>query len=190
VTTSTVRRPIPWGQVALLLLALAEVAVAILIGQWIGAGWTILALLGLSALGLSLLAREGRSALAALTGAGRAAGTRGPGTGQRTATPGAAGSRGGRVLAGLLLFIPGFVTAAAGLLLLLPPVQTLAGRLLQDHLARRGAGPGPASGGVVQGEIVVTDVQVSDLREVRARDAHEPGPPREPGSPPEIADDA
>src|SRR4051812_35110795 len=158
-TTPTARRPIAWGRVAVLSLLLAEIAVAFAVGEAIGAGWTLLALAVLSLLGFWVLLREGRTALAAF-----ARGTTGtPADSQARPGPAAAPDTATGVAAGLLLVVPGFLTGLAGLLLLIPAVRHRAGRRVASVLTRR-ATVG-RRGDVVVGEIVITDVTVSDVKE-------------------------
>ncbi|GAB3978654.1 hypothetical protein GCM10027615_53420 [Plantactinospora veratri] len=47
---------------ALLLTGIVEIAVFVLLGRWIGFGWTLLLVLAASLLGLALLRREGMRA--------------------------------------------------------------------------------------------------------------------------------
>jgi UPF0716 protein FxsA len=173
-TTPTARRPIAWGRVAVLSLLLAEIAVAFAVGAAIGAGWTLLALAVLSLLGFWVLLHEGRVALAAF--AGRATGTPADSPANPDATPARDTATG--VAAGLLLVVPGFLTGLAGLLLLVPPVRQRAGRRVASVLARRTTVR--RVGDVVVGEIVVTDLTGSDVKE--------PGTPGGPGSHPGISD--
>lgn len=109
---------------ALLLTAIVEIAVFVLLGRWIGFGWTILLVLAVSALGLMLLRREGMRAWRRFRAA--AEGGRPPGP---EVTDGLIG-----LLAGALLAVPGLVTGAAGLLLTVPPT-----RRLVRHQVRRAA---------------------------------------------------
>ncbi len=46
------------------LLVLAELIVFVLVASWIGVGWTMLATLATSAVGVALLGRQGTRALA------------------------------------------------------------------------------------------------------------------------------
>lgn len=93
------------------LLPLTEIALFILIGGQIGVGAT-LALIALSALlGASILRGQQAQAAAMMQGALRV-------------QPGTFLAQGAfRVLAGLLLILPGFLTDALGLALLVPPLQ-------------------------------------------------------------------
>jgi UPF0716 protein FxsA len=117
------------------LLVLAEVVVFVLVAQWIGVGWTILATLATSVLGWYLLARQGTRALADLRERAR---TR--------RSPGAELGNAGLVAAGgLLMVLPGFVGDVVGLLCLLPPtrflVRGLLGRAVTSRLPVELRGP-------------------------------------------------
>jgi len=97
------------------LLVLAELVVFVLVAQWIGVGWTILATLATSVLGWMLLARQGTRALAELRERAR---TR--------RSPGAELGNAGLVAAGgLLMVLPGFIGDLIGLLCLLPGTRNL-----------------------------------------------------------------
>ena len=97
------------------LLILAELIVFVLVAQWIGFGWTILATLATSVLGWILLARQGTRALADLRQSVR---TR--------RSPGAELGNAGLVAAGgLLMVLPGFIGDLVGLLCLLPGTRNL-----------------------------------------------------------------
>jgi UPF0716 protein FxsA len=150
---------------ALLVLAAVEIAVFVLIAQWIGVGWAILLGLAFSACGVVLLGREGRRGWRRF----REAASGGAPAG-REAAHGLAG-----VLAALLLILPGFVSGITGLLLLIPRVRRLAAGRMQAATEKRvpsrvagdlfgprqvrvqrptpGAAPNPADE-VVEGEIV------------------------------------
>jgi len=97
------------------LLLLAELVVFVLVAQWIGVGWTILATLATSVIGWVLLARQGTRALADLRERAR---TR--------RSPGAELGNAGLVAAGgLLMVLPGFIGDLVGLLCLLPGTRNL-----------------------------------------------------------------
>jgi len=110
-----------------------ELYVAVLVGQQIGAGWTLLLLLGLSALGVLVLRSNGRAWRTVLADAA-------PTTGAMLPPPGtgaAAADAGFRLLAGLLLLVPGFVSGAVGLVLLFPPVRALVIAVTGSWMVRR-----------------------------------------------------
>lgn len=136
-------------------LLIAEIVVFILVGNWIGVGWTILLALVTSAVGLWLFGREGMRALRALNVAARSG-----------KAPAAAAVDAGLVaLGGLLIFIPGFVSDVVGLLCLLPWTRPMIRGLILGRLARKlgparvrsrrvdglEAPPGPE---VIEGEIL------------------------------------
>ena len=116
------------------LLVLAELVVFVLVAQWIGVGWTILATLATSVLGWMLLARQGTRALAELRERAR---TR--------RSPGAELGNAGLVAAGgLLMVLPGFISDVVGLLCLLPGTRTIVrGALTRLVLARLPVGMRP-----------------------------------------------
>jgi UPF0716 protein FxsA len=140
-----------------------EIVVIIAIGRTIGAAWTVLALLGLMLIGSWALKREGSRAWQKLRRAvedGKMP--------AREVTDGAL-----VLVGGLLMIVPGFVTAAVGALLLLPPTRAVLRPVLgasvgrwvarQDPDQLRGYGPvyrarswrGPGTQShVVEGEIV------------------------------------
>jgi UPF0716 protein FxsA len=148
----------------LVLYVVVEVAAAIAVASWIGIGWTLLLLLGLSLLGAVLLRREGARAWRSFSTAvaeGR--------------PPGREVISGMLVLLGaLLIIVPGFVTDVLALLCLLPFTRKLIGRVLVGWALNRGkatvirvrsargpAGtvppgpptPPPPGGRVIEGEI-------------------------------------
>jgi UPF0716 protein FxsA len=109
------------------LLVLAELVVFVLVAQWIGVGWTILATLATSVLGWMLLARQGTRALAELRERAR---TR--------RSPGAELGNAGLVAAGgLLMVLPGFIGDLIGLLCLLPGTRNLVRAGLSRLVAAR-----------------------------------------------------
>lgn len=107
-------------------LLIAEIVVFILVGNWIGFGWTILLALVTSGIGLWLFTREGVRALRALGAASR--------TGKAPAT--AAVDAGLVALGGLLIFLPGFVSDIAGLMCLIPVSRPWIRRLILGRVAR------------------------------------------------------
>ncbi|MBP2311615.1 FxsA family protein [Azospirillum soli] len=112
----------------ILLLPIAEIAVFIEVGDWIGA-WPTVGLVVLSAVLGSVLVR--RQGLTAMKRAQEAA--------ERGEFPVGAVFEGFCiVVAGVLLIIPGFLTDVVGLLLFVPPVRNALGRWLFERL--RGSG--------------------------------------------------
>ncbi len=109
------------------LAVIAEIVVFVLVGNLIGFGWTILAVILTSMVGAFLLRREGTRAWVRFREA-QAAGDR-PGPHVSRALVG--------LLAALLLILPGFLTDLVGLALLVPPVRTLAAGGVTALAARR-----------------------------------------------------
>lgn len=112
---------------AILLLAVVEIAVFVLVAKLIGWLVAFLLLVLLSFAGMVVLAREGRRGWRRVREAARGGGPVG-----RQAAEGIAGAVGG-----LLLFIPGFLTGVVGALLLLPPVRRLAAGRVQAMTEKR-----------------------------------------------------
>ena len=148
----------------IVLYAVVEIAAVVAVASWLGIGWTLLLLLGLSLLGLVLLRREGSRAWRSFQPAvadGR--------------PPGREVLNGMLVLLGaVLIVLPGFVTDLLALLCLLPFSRRLIGRVLVGWALTRGRatvlrvsssrgpgrvppGPGgpvpPGGGRVIEGEI-------------------------------------
>jgi UPF0716 protein FxsA len=116
-------RRLGWIVAGAVALAVLEVVVLILVGQAIGALWTLLLILVTSALGLFLLRREGVRAWRLFRedlSSGRPPGN--------TATEGLL-----VLIGGILLVVPGFITDLVGAVLLLPPTR----RLVRAILLRR-----------------------------------------------------
>ncbi|MFC0531925.1 FxsA family protein [Phytohabitans kaempferiae] len=109
------------------LLVVAEIAVFVLVGSWIGYPWAVLAVLAASFAGLMLLRREGMRAWRGFI----AAANSGQHPGERV-IDGIVG-----LGAGVLLTVPGFVTALTGLVLLFPPTRSVARRGVQRWTERR-----------------------------------------------------
>jgi len=155
---------------------IAELSVAVVVAQQVGATLTMVLLLGLSALGVLVLRSNGRAWRTVAADAVPASGSGLPPSG----TGAAAADAGFRLLAGLLLLVPGFISAAFGLVLLFPPVRSLAIAATGNWVVRRfptlratmthirivGAG-----GNVVPGQVVDPDGE---------------GPPKGGGKPPEL----
>jgi UPF0716 protein FxsA len=115
--------------VVFILIPTAEIAVAIVVADQIGWGWTLLALLGLSILGVLVIRGTFRAAREIATTAQPMSAA--PAVGAKAADAGF------RLLAGILLVIPGFITGTIGLLLLLPPVRALARIAAGNAMIRR-----------------------------------------------------
>jgi UPF0716 protein FxsA len=117
------------------LLALAELVVYVLLAQWIGLGWTILATLATSALGAALLGRQLKDPTAPRRSHARAG----------TLQWGRLGDVGLIAVGGLLMLLPGFLGDLVGLLCLLPGTRRLVRAVLVRTLYARlpGAVLGP-----------------------------------------------
>ena len=103
----------------------------VLLADQVGWSWTVLALLALSGLGVVVIRGSGRAA------AGLARSTQSMPVSAVPAAGGRAADAGFRLLAGVLLVIPGFVTGLCGLLLLFPPARALARVLAGNAMIRR-----------------------------------------------------
>jgi UPF0716 protein FxsA len=165
-------RPIRFGPIllaAFVIVPLAEIAVLIKVGSWLGLAPT-LALIVLSAvIGIAMLRRQGLGVLA-----------RAQRLLEQGVLPVAEVFEGlCLVVAGALLLIPGFITDAVGAALLLPPVRRLLyrrlGHYLERHVghARRGGHGAPnGHGTVVDGEF--EEVEIEDLPPPRGGWDHRP----------------
>lgn len=148
-------------------IPLLEIWVLIRVGEVIGAGWTVLALVALSIAGGALVKWEGPRAWARF----RAALAEGR-------LPTAEVVDGALVLfGGALLLTPGFLTDALGLALLIPPTRAVANRLVRRSARRRvgvlGAVRRPPGRRRDAGEPAaprVFDVEVVDVRRNDATD--------------------
>ncbi|WP_212997065.1 FxsA family protein [Winogradskya consettensis] len=112
---------------ALLVLAVAEIAVFVTAVHTIGALWSILLLGAASIIGLALLRREGIRGWRAFRAAAESG--RPPGAQVSNSLIG--------LLGALLLAVPGFISAVAGLLLIVPPGRILARRAVEHYTERR-----------------------------------------------------
>jgi UPF0716 protein FxsA len=123
---------VPILAIAFILVPLAELAVLIAVGDWIGLVPTLILLLVVSVAGAWLAKREGLAAWARFQ--------RAMAEGRVPTVEVADGAM--ILLAGALLLTPGFLTDVAGVLLLLPPTRAmarrLAPRLAERRLRRRG----------------------------------------------------
>jgi UPF0716 protein FxsA len=116
------RRRLTWVPVALLVTAVIEITAFVLLAQVIGFGWAFLLVLITSMAGVLLLRREGMRAWRRFRDAAQSG--RPPGD---QVTDGVVG-----LAAGVLLAVPGLVTALLAILLAVPP-----GRILARRGARR-----------------------------------------------------
>jgi UPF0716 protein FxsA len=152
-----------WLLGAVLALPFAEIAVFVLVAIWIGFLWALLAMVSTSLLGALMLRLGGDiSRMQVVLGPQRvtALETDGPGT--------------MRILAAILLLIPGFITDVIGVLLLIAPLRRLVGALLLRAFVAPGAA-GPRDG--------VVDLDPEEWRQVpnaRLRDEREQRPGERP----------
>lgn len=163
--------------VLFIVVPIVELAIIIQVGQVVGVGWTLFALIGVSVVGAAVVRREGfrawqrfRDALA------------------ETRMPAAEVIDGALLLlAGALMLTPGFLTDAVGLLLVIPFTRGAINRGIRSRVrgtfglgpARNGRdrprGPGERSPGAE-----VLDVDVIDVERTRPPD---PRAPRRHGGP-------
>src|SRR6201986_474827 len=104
----------------LIVVPIAEIALIVQVGEWIGVWWTIALLLADAVLGSLLLRSQGRAVwrrFAAAVGEGRLPG--------REVVDGVL-----VIFGGALMLAPGFITDIFGALFLLPPTRALFRRLL------------------------------------------------------------
>ncbi len=165
--------------VILVVLPAIEIFVIVTVAHAIGFGATLLLLVAAAVLGSYVMRRAGASWWRALRG--RVTTVDGVAVdGQRP--DGRAAARAALLfLAGLLLFLPGFVSDALGLLLLLPPVRGLLQAATAAWFVRRFSavsGPGgvriwsrPDTGGPQHGDIVRGEVVRGEI----VREDEDPG---------------
>jgi UPF0716 protein FxsA len=139
-TARQVRRP-PIGLIALagfIVVPLAEIAVLIEVGGWLGLGPTLALMILTALVGVWLLRRQGVAVL-----------RRAQQQIEQGSLPIVEVFQGFcLVIAGALLLAPGFLTDTMGALLLLPPVRALLYRRVRRHLEDRvQAGPPPHARG-------------------------------------------
>src|ERR1700722_3861633 len=132
-------------RVLLLLWPIAEIAVLIVVADWIGVGWTLLALIAAGVAGVLVIRVLGAASLAELR---RALERREPPAGPLL--------HGACVLlAGMLLILPGFIGDAVALLLLVPPLRAaLLGALWRGGRRAWASAADKAAGGaaIIEGE--------------------------------------
>jgi len=121
---------VKWIITAILLLPLAEIAAFILVAILVGLAWALLLMLATSLAGFLVLRRAGRDGIARFRVAVA-----------DTDVAGIQANTGGflAVLAGVLLFLPGFLTDLVGAALLIGPVRRWCGKTFRLWVHRRGA---------------------------------------------------
>jgi UPF0716 protein FxsA len=134
-----------------LLLPIVEIWLFIKVGGYLGAGPTILWLLGAVAAGIMVIRHQGPAFLARLPQLAARGGS--------LAEPMLESMLAG--VAGVLLIVPGFATDALALLLLLPPVRHMLARRWARRATTVGNGdraaPSNAGPGVINGEATRVD---------------------------------
>ncbi len=119
---------VKWIIIAVLLFPVAEIVVFLIVAAIIGGLWALLLMLATSLAGVMVLRRAGRSRIARL----RVAVADSDKTWIEANTGGSL-----KVLAGLLLFLPGFLTDLIGLALLIGPVRRRFGGLFRGWVHSR-----------------------------------------------------
>jgi UPF0716 protein FxsA len=152
---------VKWIIVAILLLPVAEIATFILVATLIGLGWALALMLATTLAGVLVMRRAGRGRLAQF----RVAVADSDVTGIEANTGGFL-----TVLAGVLLFLPGFITDLVGALLLIGPLRRWCGgrfrRVVHARSGRRDAVVDLAPGEWRQ----VPDPELENKREKPHRD--------------------
>lgn len=111
----------------LVVMPIVEIVTAVLVARWIGLGWTILALIALSAIGVWQIKVQGLAAWRTARG-DLVAGS----------SPAPAVLDGGlRFVGAVLLALPGFVSAVVGLVFLIGPIRNRASRTTGAWVVRR-----------------------------------------------------
>jgi UPF0716 protein FxsA len=132
-------RPAVLVRLAFVLYAAAEVALFVLVGQWLGGGALFLWILATAAVGAVLIRREGMRAVETMRVAMR----------ERRAPEPSVPDRGFVAVGALLLILPGILTDIAGLIMVTPASRPIARWLL----AGLGAGLVSRAGGVTGGPL-------------------------------------
>jgi len=151
----TVRRvrPGPILLVAFVIVPLAEIAVLIQVGGWLGLAPTLALIVLTAVVGTWVLRRQGFGVLA-----------RAQRQMEQGVMPVAEVFEGLCLLvAGVLLVAPGFLTDAAGALLLVPPVRALLYRWLGHYLERQVGQPPGARREAANGAAPVIDAEFEDV---------------------------
>jgi UPF0716 protein FxsA len=145
-------------RLAFVLYIVVEVALFVLVGQWLGGGALFLWVLATAAVGAVLIRREGMRAVETMRVAMR----------ERRAPDRTVPDRGIVAAGGLLLLLPGILTDLVGLIMVIPASRPFARRLLTmlgTGLVSRAGGvtsvrpppmpaPKPTSGPIIRGEVL------------------------------------
>jgi len=134
----------------LLALPLIEIAGFVLIGPYLGVAGTLAEILLTGMLGMAIVRQQGFETLVRLRAAAEAGETPLP----------VVADGGAKVLAGLLLTVPGFFTDAIGLLLLIPPVRKLAIIWVLHWFARRGVQVHGGGQATTRRTVIETDYEI------------------------------
>ncbi|MEA3025521.1 MAG: protein FxsA [Alphaproteobacteria bacterium] len=120
-----------WIITAILLLPLAEIVAFIVVAAVVGLVWAVLLMVATTLAGVAVLRRAGRGRIARFRVAVA-----------DTDVAGIEANTGGflTVLAGLLLFLPGFLTDLVGAALLIGPVRRWCGRSFRLWMRRGNSG--------------------------------------------------
>jgi UPF0716 protein FxsA len=126
---------------------LAEILILWGIASLIGWGWALLGLLAGFPIGLALMRNAGSSAVGMTRADPQAA--------QRLAV-----TTVGQFFAGVLFFVPGYLTDLCGAALLVPGIRSLVGgRLSRSFAGQSWMGRFPGSGDVIRGTVIVEDIR-------------------------------
>lgn len=144
-------------RLAFVLYAVVEVALFVLVGQWLGGGALFLWILATGAVGVVLIRREGMRAVETMRVAMR----------ERRAPEPSVPDRGFVAVGALLLILPGILTDVAGLIMVTPASRPIARWLLAglgSGLVSRAGGvtggpltgpaPKPTEGPIIRGEVI------------------------------------
>ena len=126
---------VKWAFIGVILLPLAEFAVFIAVAFNIGWLWAAVLLVSTSALGVLVLRRTGRADFNRLRQAVGAGGLRSI----HLETPGLA-----KLVGGILLVLPGFITDVLGALLFVPPVRRWVRATIRRAQRQRRSGGDPS----------------------------------------------
>ena len=135
-----------WFLVLIFGWPLVEIGLFVTLGGWLGLWLSLAIVIGTALLGVALTRMQGLQVNLSVRDAIR-----------QGRNPGPMMARGAvRVLAGVMLMLPGFLTDILGLLLLLPPVQLALFAVIARAAAARAPGrrsqAGPVSDDVIDGE--------------------------------------
>ena len=130
-------------RLAFVLYAAVEVALFVLVGQWLGGGELFLWILATAAVGVVLIRREGMRAVETMRVAMR----------ERRAPEPSVPDRGFVAVGALLLILPGILTDVAGLIMVTPASRPIARWLLAGLGAGLVSRAGEVTGGPLSGPV-------------------------------------